>query len=103
MSKILNAKFEVEKFNGQINFEPWKLKILDLLVQQGLHKVFVGKTKNVKMTDEKWEDLDARALSTIMLCLVDEVLFNIMGEETTVGLRSRMESLYVTNQIYMKR
>jgi hypothetical protein len=35
------------------------------------------------MTDEDWEDLDARALSTIRLCLADEVLFNIVEEETT--------------------
>jgi hypothetical protein len=63
--------------------------------------------KPASMTNEEWEDLDARALSTIQLCLVDDVLFNIIGEETTTGLWSRMESLYMTkslmNQIYLKR
>jgi hypothetical protein len=57
--------------------------------------------------NDDWEDLDARALNTIWLCLVDDVLFNIVGEETTTGLWSRMESLYMmkslTNQIYLKR
>jgi hypothetical protein len=37
----------------------------------------------------------------------DDVLFNIIGEETTTGLWSRMESLYMMkslmNQIYLKR
>jgi hypothetical protein len=32
------------------------------------------------MKDEDSEDLDARALSTIHLCLEDEVLFNITEE-----------------------
>jgi hypothetical protein len=39
--------------------------------------------------------------------LEDDVLFNIVGEETTTGLWSREESLYMTksftNQIYLKR
>jgi hypothetical protein len=68
----------------------------------------MGKTKRpTGMTDEDWEDLDSRTLSTIRLCLADEVLFNIIGEETTTSLWSRMESLYMTkslmNQIYLKR
>jgi hypothetical protein len=59
----------------------------DLLVQQGLQKALAGKTKKLtSMTNEDWEDLDARALSTICLCLEDEVLFNIIGEETTTSL-----------------
>ena len=95
---VSNAKFEVEKFNGKNKFELWKLKMRDLLVQQGLHKALASKTKKpTGMTNEDWEGLDARALDTIRLCLVDEVLFNIVGEETTVGLWSRMESLYMMN------
>jgi hypothetical protein len=81
MTKVLSAKFEVEKFNGKSNFELWKLKMWDLLVQQGLHKALMGKTKRLMgMTDEDWEDLDSRALSTMHLFLVDEFLFNIIGE-----------------------
>jgi hypothetical protein len=108
MEKVQSSKFEVEKFNDKNNFELWKLKMWDLLVQQGLQKVLAGKTKKpTSMTDEDWEDLDARALSTIRLCLADEVLFNIVGEETTTGLWNRLESLYMTksltNKIYLKR
>jgi hypothetical protein len=52
----------------------------------------VGKSKKpMDMTDEDWEDLDTRALNTIHLCLADDVLFNIFGEETTIGLWSRLE------------
>jgi hypothetical protein len=108
MVKVQSSKFEVEKFNDKNNFELWKLKMRDLLVQQGLQKVLAGKTKKpTSMTDKDWEDLDARALSTIHLCLADEVLFNIVGEETTTGLWNRLESLYMTksltNKIFLKR
>lgn len=58
-------------------------KIQDLLVQEGLHKALGGKrNKLAMMIDEEWEDLDARALNTIQLCLTNDVLFNINREGT---------------------
>ena len=51
--------------------------------------------------------MDARALSTIRLCLVDEVLFNIVGESIAEALWEKLETLYITkylrNRIYLKR
>jgi hypothetical protein len=69
-------------------------------VQQGLQKVLDGNTKKpISMTDEHWEDLDARALNTIRLCLADEVLFNIAEETTTTGLWTKLESLYMIKNL----
>eukprot|EP00253_Pinus_taeda_P002282 PITA_02282 len=34
MAKTQSARFEIEKFNGKNNFEIWKVKMHDLLVQQ---------------------------------------------------------------------
>jgi hypothetical protein len=100
MVKVSNARFEVDKFNGKNNFKSWKLKMKDLLVQQGLHKAFIDKKKRpTSMTDEVWENLDSRALSTICLGLADEVLFNIIGEETTTGLWRRMEIFYMKKSL----
>jgi hypothetical protein len=108
MAKMQSLKFEVEKFSGKRKFELWKLKIWDLLVQQGLQKELVGKSKKpIAMTEWEWEDLDVKSLSTIRLCMVEEVLFNIIGEDTTSGLWSRLESLYMSKSwmsiIYLKR
>jgi hypothetical protein len=108
MEKMQSSKFEVENFNGKNSFALWKLKMRDLLVQQGLQKALAGKSKKLaSMTDEDWEDLDARALNTICLCLADEVLFNIAKETTTTGLWTKLESLYMTknlsNIIFLKR
>ena len=59
------------------------------------------------MTDDEWEELDAKALSTIRLCLADDVLFNIVEEKSTKSLWSKLESKYMmkslTNKIYLKR
>ena len=33
---MLTTKFEIEKYSGKNNFELWKFKMQDLLVQQGL-------------------------------------------------------------------
>jgi hypothetical protein len=108
MAQMQSSKFEVEKFSGKNNFDLWKLKMRDLLVQQGLQKALAGKPKKLAaMTEWEWEDLDAKDLSTIHLCLADEVLFNIVGEDTTSGLWSKLESLYMTKsltrRIYLKR
>jgi hypothetical protein len=108
MAKVQSSKFEVEKFSGKNSFVLWKLKMRDLLVQQGLQKALAGRSKKLaSMTDEDWEDLDARALSTIRLCLENEVLFNIVEETTTTILWTKPESLYMTknlsNIIFLKR
>ena len=78
-----STKFEIEKFNGKNNFELWKLKMRYLLVQRRLQKTLNGKRKKpLTMIDDEWGDLDAKALSTIRLFVVDDVLFNIVGEKS---------------------
>jgi hypothetical protein len=105
---MTNSRFEMEKFNGKRNFELWKLKMKYLLVQEVLHKALAGKRKKLLgISDDDWEYLDARGLNTIQFCLVNDVLVNIVGQGTTIGLWSRMESLYMTksmmNRTYFKR
>jgi hypothetical protein len=108
IAKMQSSKFEVEKFSGKSNFELCKIKMRYLLVQQGIQKALAGKSKKpTAMTNEEWEDLDSKSLSTIRLCLADDVLFNIVGEDTTSGLWRKLESLYMTkslmSRIYLKR
>ena len=52
-----------------------------LLVQQGLHKTLQGKSaKPVGMSNEDWEEMDLKAVSTIQLCLTDKVMYNVIDE-----------------------
>jgi len=79
-----------------------------LLVQQGLHKTLQGKlVKPASMSNEDWEEMNLKAASTIQLCLVDEVMYNVMDEETATELWSRLETLYITkslsNKMYLKK
>ena len=108
MAKTQSFKFEIEKFNGSNNFELWKVKMRDMLVQQGVAKALVGKTKKpYDMSNEDWNEIDEKALSAIRLCLADDVLFNIVSETTAAGLWTKLESLYMTksltNKILLKR
>ena len=47
-------------------------------------------------------DLDVRVKATIILCLSDEALYNVMNEETTAGLWCKLESLYMTKSLSNK-
>lgn len=75
------SKIGIEKFNGE-NFELWKLKMEDLLVDREqwvaikLGMIPSGTSK------EDWEKLDRKARSTIQLCIIDSVLLNVSGEDT---------------------
>ena len=37
-------RFEIEKFDGKINFGLWQVQVKDLLIQYGLHKALKGKS-----------------------------------------------------------
>ena len=51
--------------------------------------------------------MNLKAASTIQLCLADEVLYNVMDEETVTRLCLRLETLYMTkslsNKLYLKK
>lgn len=66
MEKTQSARFHIEKLNGKNNFEIWKVKMYDLLVQQGVAKALLEKPKwPYTMIDDEWNDLDERELSGI--------------------------------------
>ena len=76
-------------------------------MKEGTHKAPLGiKKKPSRMEDDEWNVIDFRAKATIILCLSDEVLYNVMNEETTASLWYRLESLYMTknlsNKLFMK-
>uniref|UniRef100_A0A2N9FA36 CCHC-type domain-containing protein n=1 Tax=Fagus sylvatica TaxID=28930 RepID=A0A2N9FA36_FAGSY len=96
------------KFDGTGNFGLWQRRVKDLLVQQGLVKALYGKTKKPeKMTDEEWEELDMKAVSTIRLLLADEVMYDVMEENSTAGIWLNLEKRYMskslTNKLHLKQ
>ncbi|KAK1570862.1 hypothetical protein Q3G72_008254 [Acer saccharum] len=119
-------RFDVEKFDGKINFGLWQVQVKDLLIQFGLHKALKGKSTPVNpegfgdsrkemvstssekpmMSNDDWEDLDERAASAIRLNLTKNILANIHGTYSTKELWERLEELYqannVCNRFYLK-
>ena len=51
------SRIEIKKFNGQ-NFELWKLKMEDILVDREQWVVVEPRTKLIGMLDEYWTKLD---------------------------------------------
>ena len=48
------------------------------------------------LRDEEWENLDKKTVSTICLCLIDSILFNVAKEKTMEDLWEKLEKLYET-------
>ena len=70
----------IEKFDRSINFAL-------ILIQNGVHMALEGKAeKPTIITEEKWEELDLKALSAIKLCLSNEILREVAKEDSATGL-----------------
>ena len=79
------TKFDVQKFDGKSTCVEDTSNVA--VREEGTHKVLLGIDKKPsKMDDDEWNDIDFSAKATIILCLSDEILCNIMNEETVVGL-----------------
>jgi hypothetical protein len=121
-----SSRIEIEKFNGK-NFELWKLKMEDLLVDKeqwivvdpgtqptGTPSTSIRATGTpptspqttstpvTGMSKEDWDKLDRRARSTIRLCLADSVLLNVLGESTAKELWDKLGSLYQSKSLVNK-
>jgi len=67
---------EIEKFNGH-DFELWKLKIEDLLVDWEQWKTVCPSTMLKSMSMDEWEKLERRERSMIRLCHAYSVYLNV--------------------------
>ncbi|KAK2978451.1 hypothetical protein RJ640_023709 [Escallonia rubra] len=64
MSNNTTMKYACEQFDGKTNFGIWQSTVKDILVQQGLLKPLLG-NKPESMDQDDWEELQAKAVSTI--------------------------------------
>ena len=94
----LNIK--IDKFTGRNSFSLWQIKMRALLKQQGLWSPLTKKKSD--SVDEESMSLEEKAHSTIMLCLADDVITEVAGEETAAGLWVKLESLYMTKSLTNK-
>ena len=100
------SRIEIEKFNSQ-NFELWKLKMEDLLVDREQWIVVDPGTKLTATSQDDWDKLERKASSTIRLCLSDSVLLNVSGEDSALKLWEKVGSLYqskyLVNKLFLQK
>ncbi|KAG8480246.1 hypothetical protein CXB51_024797 [Gossypium anomalum] len=92
------TRFEIEKFDGEKNFNLWQVRMMAILVQTGLKKVITGK-KPENLNQIEWKELDEKALSAIHLCLANTVLLEVLMEKTSSALWKRLETIYATKSL----
>ena len=79
-----SMKLDIENFDRSVNFGFWKIKMKAILIQNGVHKALEGEDKkSIGVSEAKWEEMDAKALSVIQLCFSNEVLREVVKETTS--------------------
>ncbi|GKE27235.1 hypothetical protein Tco_1442619 [Tanacetum coccineum] len=91
----------IGKFNGKSNFSLWQIKIQTLLKQQGIWAPLAS-PKLADMHNAKYNSQDEKAHFTILLSLLDEVLYEVADEEMAAGVWKKLEKLYMTTLLTNK-
>ena len=101
-----SSRIEIEKFNGQ-NFELWKLKMEDLLVDKEQWAAVDPGTKPTSVSTEDWEKLDRKVRSTIHICLSYSVLLNVSREDSGKKQWEKLGNLYqsksLVNKLFLRK
>ena len=84
---MATMKFVIQQFNGLINFGMWKVRMMAVLTQQNLKIVLDGKDKKpATVKDFEWEEADHKALSTIQLSIIDDILEEVLSKKIAAAL-----------------
>ncbi|VFQ86876.1 unnamed protein product [Cuscuta campestris] len=107
-SSGLGSHFALPKFDGKSSFTLWQRRMKDLLVHLGLSRALKGdEAKPEKMSDNDWQELCEKCVSTIRLCIADSVVNCVIDEESPAAIWEKLEKLYMakslTNKLLLKR
>ena len=104
------SKIRIFASNSEVEKWPMKLwfiakEVEDIVGARGSSQNHVGKSAG--MLDEGRKELDLKESGMIQLCLANEIMYNVMGEEMASGLWSMLEILYITkslsNKLYLNK
>ncbi|MGV7959397.1 hypothetical protein PJP14_29270, partial [Mycobacterium kansasii] len=62
---MASTRYEFEKYSGKNNFELWNIKMISSLIKPGEDGAL--EERKFTMTDDEWNTLDKKALSSIRL------------------------------------
>jgi hypothetical protein len=97
---MMSTKIDIPKFDGKISFAIWQIQMKTVLTQLCVRKALQPRPAN--MADDKWEDLDEKALSVLQLSLSLEVLHVVMNAKSMAELWKKLEELYMTKSLANK-
>jgi pyruvate/oxaloacetate carboxyltransferase len=85
----MSTKFDIPKFDDKISFAIWQIQMKVVLTQLVVQKAL--QTRPADMTDDKWYDINERALSAIQLSLSFDVLHKVMYEKSATTLWNKLK------------
>lgn len=98
---MANPNVDLEKFNGENDFNMWKVKIATLLITQGLGDIlepFIkkeGREAYSSLTPQQAAEIDKKAKSTIILSLRDSVIRKVAKEKIMADFLAKLEAIYI--------
>lgn len=102
---VLNAKSQVENFDGTNNFGMLQCEVLDVLFQQELDIAL--EDKPIEMVEKYWVKINRKACGIIRLCLAKDHKYFVMEETSTKELWKKLGDKYMTYSIatglYLKK
>ena len=96
-----SLKFDVPRFDGNGNFRLWQRRVKDLLTQQGMKKALL-EPKPEAMSQGDWEEMHDQAVSTIRLCLSDDITHQVMDLTTCKEMWDKLEKMYMSRSLSSK-
>jgi hypothetical protein len=96
----MSTKLDIPKFDGKISFVIWQIQIKAVITKLCVRKAL--QPRPADMTDDKWEDLDEKALSALQLSLSPDVLREVMNAKSAAELWNKLEELYMTKSLANK-
>ncbi|CAA7035706.1 unnamed protein product [Microthlaspi erraticum] len=96
-----SLNYELLRFDGKENFSLWQLQVKDLLSKQGMENALLNQ-KPRSITEDDWDEMQDHALSTIRLCLSDDITKQVVDLTTSGQLWSKLETLYLSKSLSTK-
>ncbi|GKC28134.1 hypothetical protein Tco_1035428 [Tanacetum coccineum] len=97
---MMEAKFDIKKFDRTGDFGLWRIKMRALLIQYGCEAAL--EVLPADMEAEAKAELNKKAHNAVILCFSNKVLREVTGETTTAGVWTKLETLYMTKSLANK-
>lgn len=97
-----SARFDLERFDGTGDFSLWKEKMMAILICQKLDIAIEEGIIPDDANKKESETVMKQARSAIIMNLADNVLRQVIGEKTALGIWNRLNQLYMAKSTATK-